>query len=113
MKRILPHLLTTLLVLGCGSERGSRTATPSQQGEPPPYVWVDGEFKQPGRYAWTNGMRLKDTFAVAGGFTEFAEPEIRLTHWDGSHQSFRWSASRPLEDNPPVKPGDIVYNVRH
>ena len=131
MKPALLFFLTACLACGCGSSkqgpstppRFSDLPTPSPEpsqpqpqtappGPAPLLVYVSGEFKKPGCYAWTSGMTLKDAIAAAGGFTEFAWERIRLQHWDGSSERFRWSGKRPLANNPPLKPGDKVINPR-
>jgi protein involved in polysaccharide export with SLBB domain len=76
------------------------------------FVYVDGAFRNPGRYAWTNGMRLKDAIEAAGGFTEFSNHRIKLIHWDGISQRFRLRGDWFLTNNPVLKPGDSVLNPR-
>ncbi len=78
----------------------------------PPFIYVYGEFVSPGRYPWTNGMTLKDSFAVAGGFTDFARHRVTLMHADGSHEYFRWSTKQPLERDPILLPGDKIVNPK-
>jgi len=85
---------------------------PVMRGEAPPLIFVGGEFTQPGRYAWTNGMTLRDAFAVAGGLTVFAESRIRLKHWDGSVERYKWSPKNPLTNNPTLRPGDSILNPK-
>ena len=94
------------------SDRSSESSKPPQHGEAPPFIYVRGGFVNPGRYAWTNGMKLKDAFAIAGGFNDFAWERIRLKHWDGSTEGFAWSPEKPLTNNPFLKPGDYVDNPR-
>jgi hypothetical protein len=57
-------------------------------------------------------MTLKDAFAIAGGFTDFAWEGIWLRHWDGSSDTHRWSSEKPLTNKPFLKPGDQVDNPR-
>ena len=57
-------------------------------------------------------MSLKDSFAIAGGLTEFAWRWIHLVHWDGSKEVYKWSAIKPLTNNPFLSPGDAVLNPR-
>jgi hypothetical protein len=128
MKKVSLLLLAICWACGCSSFE-STTATaplanvsatlPPASGQvqpeptnPPPFVFVRGEFRNPGRYAWTNGMTLSDAFAAAGGFTDFARRQVRLLHWDGSSQNYRWSTERSLTINPVLKPGDSVINIR-
>ena len=128
MKVILLFLPLACLVHGCSSsERASEsshfadvTLRPqsseatapqlSSSGEGPAQIHVGGEFKRPGAYPWTNGMRLKDAFDVAGGFTVFASKLVALTRPGEPRQHyFKWSTQRPLTNNPALKPGDSVY----
>ncbi len=85
----------------------------ANRGEVPSWVYVAGEFKYPGRYIWTNGMTLHDGIAIAGGFTKFAPPRIRLERWDGSVESYKWRAGQPLTNNPVLRPGDKLINPRY
>jgi hypothetical protein len=82
------------------------------RGEAPPFVFVGGEFRNPGRYTWTNGMTLKEGMDAAGGLTDFATRPLRLTHWDGSVAQFRLGVGRILTNNPPLKPGDSIMSPR-
>jgi hypothetical protein len=74
----------------------------------PPFIVLGGEFKNPGRIPWTNGMTLRDALAVAA-FTEFSPHRLRLVHKDGSVEMFRWKREQPLTNNPTLRPGDTVY----
>jgi hypothetical protein len=56
------------------------------RGKAPPFISMTGEFRKPGRYAWTHGMTLKDAIDAAGGFTDFARRRLRIRHWDGSEE---------------------------
>jgi protein involved in polysaccharide export with SLBB domain len=76
------------------------------------FVYVDGEFRNPGRYPWTNGMTLKDAIEAAGGFTKFANHRIRLYHLDGIGEKLRLSGNWFLTNNPNLKPGDRIINPR-
>jgi protein involved in polysaccharide export with SLBB domain len=71
---------------------------------------MTGEFRKPGRYAWTHGMTLKDAIDAAGGFTDFARRRLRIRHWDGSEEGYRLGAGRILTNNPTLKPGDYVIS---
>lgn len=77
-----------------------------------PVVYVDGDFKNPGRYSWTNGMTLKDAIEAAGGFTEFASRRGKVIHLDGRSEIFRLRGDWTRTNNPPVRPGDRIYNPR-
>jgi protein involved in polysaccharide export with SLBB domain len=73
-------------------------------------VYVDGGFRNPGRYPWTNGMRLKDAIEAAGGFTEYSTHLIRLFHLDGTIEKYRFRGNWPVTNNPALKPGDRVHS---
>lgn len=78
---------------------------------PPSMIYVGGEFKFPNRYAWTNGMTLKDGVSAAGGLTEFANHKIWITHWDGSREVYRWHGDIMFY-NPLLRPGDKLTIYR-
>lgn len=96
------------LVCGIGISTAGRFRF--TRGEPPLAVFIGGQFMNPGIYTWTNGMTLTDSFALAGGFNQFAWHWIRLEHWDGSTERFRWSATHPFTNNPILRPGDKIMN---
>jgi hypothetical protein len=76
-------------------------------GEAPPVIYVGGEVKNPGIYAWTNGMTLQDGISAAGGFA-FAY-KVWLIHPDGVKESFK---KQPLIFNPFLRPGDKIICPR-
>jgi protein involved in polysaccharide export with SLBB domain len=81
--------------------------------DPPPFIYVRGEFINPGRYMWTNGMTLKDAIAMAGGLTRLAWERILVRHWDGSSSKrYSWDSKHLLKFNPDLEPGDSVINLR-
>lgn len=75
-------------------------------------VYLDGEFRNPGRYPCTNGMTLKDAIEAAGGFTDFANNRITIIHSDGTTQRFRLRGDQALTNNPVLKQGDRIHNPR-
>lgn len=75
-------------------------------------VYLEGEFRNPGRYPWTNGMTLKDAIEVAGGFTEFANHRIKIIRADGITQTYRLLGDWAATNNPVLKQGDRIYNPR-
>jgi len=74
------------------------------------FVYVDGAFRNRGRYLWTNGMRLKDVIDTADGFTEFANYRIKLTHGDGTVKMYNLRGGWSSTNNPVLKPGDRIHN---
>src|SRR4051812_25028888 len=107
MTNILVSTVVLCLLLGCTATKRDDSAMagysqlpppqmpaspqvqPAPRGEPPAFVYVSGEFTNPGRYSWTNGMTLKDAIEAAGGFTDFAVRRITLRHWNDSVERFR------------------------
>lgn len=71
------------------------------------FVCLDGEFGNPGRYSWTNGMRLRDAIDLAHGFSDFAG-RLTLIHADGAKQRIRLPANKIPVDNPKLKAGDVI-----
>lgn len=76
------------------------------------FVYVDGAFRNSGRYSWTNGMRLNDAIEAAGGFTKFANRRIKVIHSDGTSQRFRLRGDWVRTNNPALRPGDKIHNPR-
>jgi hypothetical protein len=81
---------------------------PTPQGEPPPFIFAYGEFKNRGCFAWTNGMTLKDGIEAADGFSDFASRRLRIYHRDGSEERYRLGPGRTLTNNPILRMGDKV-----
>jgi protein involved in polysaccharide export with SLBB domain len=60
--------------------RVARAADAPQATTAPAYVFIAGELKAPGRYPWTNGMRLTEAIERAAGYTFYADlAHIRIT----------------------------------
>lgn len=58
-------------------------------------------------------MTLRDAISMAGGFTEFAVPEIVVKHVDGTMHLYKWTPEKQLLQNPLLRPGDKVINPRN
>jgi protein involved in polysaccharide export with SLBB domain len=76
------------------------------------FVYVDGEFRKPGRVSWTNGMRLGDVIEATGGFTVFGNRTIKILHEDGTVESYKLRGNWASTNNPILKPGDRIRNPR-
>ncbi len=70
-------------------------------------VYVDGEFRKPGRYSWTSGMTLKDAIDLAHGMSAFAA-RLTIVHPDGTKQRIKLPFDRIPLDNPELKAGDLI-----
>jgi len=101
---------------GCSNPapKTQRVASAQTQLNPsqPPYIYVDGEVRSPGQYAWTNGMTLQDAIDSARGFTDFARRGLRVRHSDGSLTVYKLNTKMHLTNNPPVLPGDQIFSPR-
>src|SRR5712671_6219187 len=102
MKALVTALITASLLAGCTVPKpeSKRVARFSQLPTPPEstfsqpaitpkteaglWIYVYGDFRNPGRYDWTNGMTLTDAVSASGGFTEFASHRLRLQHRDAA-----------------------------
>jgi hypothetical protein len=91
------------------SEYKAPVPQPAPRGEAPPVIFVSGDFRKTGSYAWTNGMMLKDGIDAAGGFNEYARRLI-IIHEDGSRKKYRLGPGRILTSNPALRPGDRIYS---
>jgi protein involved in polysaccharide export with SLBB domain len=106
-----------ILAAGCSSPEPQTQSAPSHSQaqidlSQPKFVYVAGEVRIPGKVAWTNGMTLEDTLKAAGGFTDFARHRLRVNHPDGSVNIYNFDSKMHLTNNPPVLPGDLIYNPR-
>jgi polysaccharide export outer membrane protein len=66
-------------------------------------IYVHGEVKTGGEFAYKPGMMLRDAVAMAGGFTYRANETYAVVVRDGEAE-----ASLPIAGNVPVLPGDNV-----
>jgi protein involved in polysaccharide export with SLBB domain len=111
MKAYLLSIALLCSLMGCTSAKKAQPL-PASRGEAPPFIFMQGEFNNPGTYAWTNGMTLKDGIDTASGSTDSAPRRFRLQHWDGSVERFRLGAGRTLTNNPALRSGDSVFSPR-
>ncbi len=86
---------------------------PAPQLPSRPVVYFSGEFTRTGRYAWTNGMTLKDGLDMAGGFTRWADGTLHLIHRGGSREVYWLGPERTLTNNPALQPEDLVISRGH
>jgi hypothetical protein len=104
-----------ILTAGCSSPKPlgqSESSHHEVQIDPsqPPYIYISGEVRIPGKFAWTNGMTLQDAITSAHGFSDFARRRLRVNHSDGSADIYKLDSKRHLTNNPPVLPGDMIYS---
>jgi protein involved in polysaccharide export with SLBB domain len=138
MKALAFLLVTACVFAGCAAHKpeGNRAApfsellTPPEstlpqpaitlQAEAGPWIHVAGDFKNPGRYDWTNGITLTDAIAASGGFTKFASHRLRLQHRDATVEHYvfrngatlRYSQGACTTNNPALRAGDFLSTTR-
>ncbi len=89
----------------CSSDPVQRPAPAS--ADVGPYIFVSREVAAPGRYDWTNGMRLADAIQAAKGFTVFAgRSKIRIRHVDGRVDKYDYD-----RQNPALRAGDFIHVI--
>lgn len=78
------------------------------------FIYVDGQVRQPGRYAFTGEMTVLRAISVAGGFTEFANKKnVTLIRPGG--KKITVDCKRAEQDpryDVPIFPGDSVLVKR-
>lgn len=78
------------------------------------YIYVDGQVRMPGRYAFTGEMTVRSAISVAGGFTEFANRRnVTLIRPGG--KKITVNCKRAEEDpryDVPIYPGDSILVKR-
>ena len=99
-------------VANSSSESIPPIAAATAVNEAPQWIQVFGFFQKPGRYAWTNGMTLKDGIDAAGGATEYGSSRVWILHSDKSEDRYRLRYQWWPTNNPTLRPGDIIGNVR-
>lgn len=78
------------------------------------FIYVDGQVRMPGRYAFTGEMTVRSAISVAGGFTEFANRRnVTLIRPGG--KKITVNCKRAEEDpryDVPIYPGDSILVKR-
>ncbi len=81
----------------------------------PPRIqfFVRGEVKQPGRYPLTRDVTLLQAIAMAGGYTDHAQPRrINILRGSLSIDVNARNIERGQDPSPPIEPGDIIVVPR-
>lgn len=78
------------------------------------FIYVDGQVRQPGRYAFTGEMTVLRAISVAGGFTEFANKKnVTLIRPGGKKITVDCKrAEQDPRHDVPIFPGDSVLVKR-
>lgn len=66
--------------------------------------YIRGEVKKPGEFPYKPGLTIADAVALAGGYTYRADEKSVVVRTTGSNRP----ATRPMDANPPVSPGDNI-----
>jgi hypothetical protein len=130
MKCFFLSLLLVCLLSACqtptgepgGKDMFSKLPSPSEpvpvqspsvpKGAAPPWIGIAGDFRNPGRYNWTNGMTLKDGIDATGGLTENGSRRLRIQHWDDSIDHYRLRSGWEFTNNPALRAGDFIATWR-
>lgn len=70
--------------------------------------FVLGEVKEPGQYAYTDGITVLGAVAAAGGFTEWSDIELMSIRRKVGDKIAEGSA----DPDSPVRPGDVIIVYR-
>jgi protein involved in polysaccharide export with SLBB domain len=106
MRYLALFLFVVISDFGCSTDRPSAVRSVAAG----PYIYIGGEFKQPGRYLWTNGITVIDAIRMAGGFTEFARPVVYVSRTDGSREKFRLTSHFEFTNNVILEPDEQVLS---
>ena len=111
MKRL--SALLVLAIGGCASDPPKLQNLAPRDQPAPPHIFVGGEFRQPGRFDWTNGLTVIDAIRLAGGFTDFVSSrQLELRHWDGTRERYRLTRDYKFTGSVLLRPGDHLVNPR-
>ncbi|HEY5278446.1 MAG TPA: polysaccharide biosynthesis/export family protein [Pseudolabrys sp.] len=67
-------------------------------------IYIRGEVKQPGQFAYAPGLTIGDAVALAGGYTYRADESVAYVRSSASPQE----VARSLRTDAPVAPGDNI-----
>jgi hypothetical protein len=101
-----------IVAVGCAGKVRQWGPTNPQPVPAPVYVFVGGEFRQPGRFPWTNGITAAGAIHLAGGFTDFAGRSLEIRHTDGSGECYRLTSKLRLKQDVFFRPGDQVTSPK-
>jgi protein involved in polysaccharide export with SLBB domain len=102
-----------VVALGCAAKVKPLRSTAPQPGPAPLVIFVGGEFRQPGRFPWRNGMTASDAIQLAGGFNNMVSiRSLEIHHWDGSREVYPLTSDLRLKQDVPLKPGDQIINFK-
>ncbi len=115
MSMQLLALCFCLFVIGCNP--GIKEANSIPWGTPILHpdrtikiVEVSGEVRQPGSYAWTDGMTAEAALAHAGGLTEFAwSRRLSIVRADGKTEGYQLGKDFRFEKEVTLHPGDRLH----
>jgi len=67
-------------------------------------IYIRGEVKQPGQFAYAPGLTVGDAVALAGGYTYRADESVAYVRSSASPRE----VAEPLRTDVPVAPGDNI-----
>ena len=78
----------------------------------PQYVYIFGEFNQPGVIAYNPNNSVKDYISSAGGFKNTSTEELIIIDPDGKTHFYKNTFFKPFSSEPEIYPGSILYVSR-
>ena len=78
----------------------------------PQYVYIFGEFNQPGVRVYNPDNSVKDYISLAGGFKNTSTEELIIIDPDGKTHFYKNTFLKPFSTEPDIYPGSIIYVSR-
>ncbi|MDB2665383.1 SLBB domain-containing protein [Gammaproteobacteria bacterium] len=78
----------------------------------PQYVYIFGEFNQPGIRTYDSKYSVKDYISQAGGFKNTSTEELIIIDPDGKTHFYKNTFLKPFGSQPDIYPGSILYVSR-
>jgi polysaccharide biosynthesis/export protein len=78
----------------------------------PNYVYIFGEFNQPGVRVYSSSNSIEDYISLAGGFKNTSIDELIIIDPDGKTHLYKPKRFKPFASQPDIYPGSILYVSR-
>ena len=78
----------------------------------PEYVYIFGEFNQPGARVYDPKYSVNDYVSLAGGFKNTSTEELIVIDPNGRTHFYKNRVLRPFNTQPEIYPGSIIYVSR-
>jgi protein involved in polysaccharide export with SLBB domain len=109
--KVTASLFTAVACLLCGGS--TQLIAAENDSKAPQCVYISGEVKIPGRYAYTNDLALDKAIEMAKGVTSKASDKVVLRREGDKEQTFKLKAIQQGDaKGTKLKPGDKVFVPR-